>query len=90
MGKTFGIISLVCAIVGFGLTPLSYFAIPVAARIIYTFGVPSIIVTGIVMGIVGCIKDDNKGLAIAGLVIAPIGLMNFFAGTILSFLGITY
>lgn len=89
MGKTFGIISLVCAIVGFALTPLSYFGIPVAARIIYTFGVPTILATAIVMGIVGCIKDDNKGLAIAGLIIAPFGLINFFAGTILSFFGIT-
>jgi hypothetical protein len=90
MGKVFGIISLVCALVSFGLTPLSYFAIPVGARIMYTFGVPTIAITGIVMGIVGCIKDDSKGLAIAGLVIAPLGLINFFIGTVLSFLGLTY
>ena len=90
MGKVFGIISLVCALVSFGLTPLSYFAIPVVARIIYTFATPSIAAAGIVFGIIGVIKDDSKGLAIAGLVIAPLSLINFFVGTILSFLGITY
>ena len=90
MGKTFGIISLVCALVSFGLSPLSYFAIPVGGRIAYTFAVPSIAITAVVCGIVGIIKDDSKGLAIAGLAIAPFGLINFFAGTILSFFGILY
>ena len=38
----------------------------------------------------GVIKDDGKGLAIAGLIISPIALANFFIGSFLSFWGITY
>ena len=90
MGKVFGILSLVFALVSFGLTPLSYFSIPVAFRIIYTFLTPGLAIAGLVCGIIGVIKDDGKGLAIAGLIISPIALVNFFIGSFTSFWGLTY
>lgn len=90
MGKVFGIISLVCGIVSFALTPITYFAIPVGPRIALTFGIPTLFITGIVTGALGIAKDDGKGLAIAGLIISHLAPFNFIAGTVLSFLGITY
>ncbi|MFX0074603.1 MAG: hypothetical protein ACFE96_04130 [Candidatus Hermodarchaeota archaeon] len=90
MGKVFGIISLVCGLISFFMTPVTYFAIPVGPRIALTLLIPVIFGTGIIMGALGIAKDDGKGLGIAGLIISHIALFNFMAGTVLSFLGITY
>ncbi len=70
MGKVFGIIALICGILGFigwllfGLLPFnlpfSGLYLPVAA---------------IVFGIIGIIVDDSKGMAIAGLILGCIGII---------------
>ena len=90
MGKVYGILSLVFSLVSFGLSPFSYFYMPLVFRIISSFLIPGLGVAGLVCGIIGVIKDDGKGLAIAGLIISPIALANFFIGSFLSFWGITY
>ena len=59
MGKIFGIIALLCGILGLfawlllGMLPFGIYYLPAAA---------------IVLGIVGLIVDDSKGMAIAGLI----------------------
>ncbi len=59
MGKTFGIIALLCGILGLfawillGALPYGLYYLPVAA---------------IVFGIIGLIVDESKGMAIAGLI----------------------
>lgn len=90
MGKMFGIISLVCAIIGFALTPMGYFSVPLGLRFFLLFVTPVLAGTGIVCGGLGIAKDDSKGLAIAGLIIGSIAIINFFAGSFTSFWGLTY
>jgi len=66
MGKIFGILALICGILGFvgwlilGMLPYGIFYLPGAA---------------IVLGIVGLIVDDPKGMAIAGLILGIIGIV---------------
>ncbi len=90
MGKVLGIISLVCGLISFGISPLSYFAVPLFMRFFLLFTTPLLAGTGIVCGGIGIAKDDSKGLAIAGLVISSIAMINFFVGSFTSFWGLTY
>ena len=60
MGKTFGILSLICGILGlFGWLILA----------ILPFGIYYLPGAAIVLGIVGLIVDDSKGMSIAGLIL---------------------
>ena len=73
MGKVFGIIALLCGILGlvgwllFGLIglnlPFQEFYLPGAA---------------ILFGIIGLIADDSKGMAIAGLILGVLGIVIIF------------
>ena len=60
MGKIFGIIALLCGILGFfgwillGSLPYGFFYLPGAA---------------ILFGIIGLFADESKGMAIAGLIL---------------------
>ncbi len=66
MGKIFGILALLCGILGFfawmllGTLPYGAFYLPGAA---------------IVFGVIGIIADDPKGMAIAGLILGIIGIV---------------
>ena len=63
MGKTFGIIALLCGIIGlFGwlLFALLPFALPYSA-----YYLPG---AAILFGIIGLFADDSKGMSIAGLI----------------------
>jgi len=90
MGKVLGILALVFGIISFAISPLSYFGVAVAPRIIGTFLTGGLAAAGIVCGILGIIKDDSAGLSIAGLIISSIAVINFFAGSFTSFWGLTY
>jgi len=59
MGKTFGIIALLCGILGL-------FAWILLAAL--PFGIYYLPGAAIVFGIIGIIADDSKGMAIAGLI----------------------
>lgn len=89
MGKVYGILSLVFGIISFALSPLSYFGLAVAFRIIGTFLTGGLAAAGIICGIIGVIKDDGKGLALAGLIVSNVAMVNFIVGSVLSFWGIT-
>jgi len=89
MGKVYGILSLVFGIISFALSPLSYFGVAVAFRIIGTFLTGGLAAAGIVCGILGIIKDDGKGLALAGLIVSNVAMVNFIIGSMLSFWGVT-
>lgn len=89
MGKVYGILSLVFGIISFALSPLSYFRVPVGSRIIGTFLTGGLAAAGIILGIIGVIKDDGKGLALAGLIVSNVAMVNFIVGSVLSFWGIT-
>lgn len=89
MGKVYGILSLVFGIISFALSPLSYFGVAVAFRIIGTFLTGGLAAAGIICGIIGVIKDDGKGLALAGLIVSNVAMVNFIVGSVLSFWGIT-
>ena len=68
MGKIFGIIALICGLLGiFGGWLL---AIPIGYYGIFVF--PGI---AIVTGIIGIIVDDPKGMAIAGLILGLFGIV---------------
>ena len=68
MGKIFGIIALICGILGiFGGWLL---AIPIGYYGIFVF--PGI---AIVAGIIGIIVDETKGMAIAGLILGLFGIV---------------
>jgi hypothetical protein len=60
MGKVFGIIALLCGILGFfgwillGNLPFGFFYLPIVA---------------IVFGIIGLFADDSKGMSVAGLIL---------------------
>ncbi len=90
MGKVFGIISLVCGIIAFALTPLGYFAVPLFLRFTLLFATPALAGTGLVCGGLGLAKDDSKGLAIAGVIVSTVAIINFFVGSFTSFWGLTY
>ncbi|MBY8979625.1 MAG: hypothetical protein KGD72_04495 [Candidatus Lokiarchaeota archaeon] len=66
MGKVFGIIALLCGILGFvgwmllGSLPFGFFYLPIAA---------------IVFGIIGLIVDDSKGMSIAGLILGILSIV---------------
>lgn len=70
MGKVFGILALICGILGFigwllfGLLP---FVLPFSG-----FYLPG---AAIVFGIIGIIADESKGMAIAGLILGIIGIV---------------
>ena len=89
MGKALGIMALVFGLVTLGLSPLLYFDWPVFLR--FVFGLPAIGlgVGGLVCGGIGIAKDDGPGLAIAGLVISSVAMINFIAGITLNIMGIT-
>ena len=89
MGKVFGILALVFGIVSFALTPLGYFGVPLFLRIILLIVTPALAGAGIICGILGIIKDDGKGLAIAGLIVSSGAMINYFVGSFTSFWGIT-
>ncbi len=89
MGKVYGILSLVFGIISFALSPLSYFGVAVAFRIIGTFLTGGLAAAGIVCGILGIIKDDSAGLSIAGLIVSSVAMINFMVGSFTSFWGIT-
>jgi len=90
MGKVLGILALVFGIISFALSPLSYFRVSVGFRIIGTFLTGGLAAAGIILGIIGIIKDDGKGLALAGLIVSNVAMINFIVGSALSFWGITY
>jgi hypothetical protein len=90
MGKVLGILALVFGIISFALSPLSYFGVFVVFRIIGTFLTGGLAAAGIILGIIGIIKDDGKGLALAGLIVSNVAMINFIVGSALSFWGITY
>jgi hypothetical protein len=66
MGKLFGILAVICGILGFigwlllGLLPYGAYYLPGAA---------------IGLGIIGLIVDDPKGMAIAGIILGVIGIV---------------
>ena len=66
MGKVFGIIALLCGILGFfgwillDTLPYGFFYLPGAA---------------IVFGIIGIIADESKGMAIAGLILGILSIV---------------
>lgn len=66
MGKVFGILALICGILGYfgwillGALPFGFFYLPIAA---------------IVFGIIGLIVDDSKGMSIAGLILGSLGIV---------------
>ena len=83
MGKVFGILALICGLIGLAGGWFLGFFIPYGAFII-----PGL---AIVLGIIGIIVDDSKGLGIAGLILGVIGLIvavvfMFFLGPILAVL----
>ncbi|MFW9951732.1 MAG: hypothetical protein ACFFKA_16575 [Candidatus Thorarchaeota archaeon] len=67
MGNTFGILSLIFSLLGLCVTWLLEIFIPFGALIF-----PGL---AIIFAIIGFIKDDSKGLSVAGLVIGIIGLI---------------
>ena len=67
MGKVFGVLALIFGLIGLlGGWFLGFF-IPYGAYIL-----PGL---AIVFGIIGIVKDDSKGLGIAGLILGIIGLI---------------
>jgi hypothetical protein len=70
MGKVFGIIALLCGILGFfgwllfGLIPI---VLPYSA-----YYLPG---AAILFGIIGLIADESKGMAIAGLILGILGIV---------------
>jgi len=68
MGKVFGIIALICGLLG--ILGGWLLAIPVGYYGIFIF--PGI---AIVAGIIGIIVDDSKGMAIAGLILGLFGIV---------------
>jgi len=66
MGKIFGLLALICGILGFvgwmflGFLPLGAFYLPGAA---------------IVLGIIGLIVDEPKSMAITGMILGVIGIV---------------
>ena len=80
LGKIFGIIALICGILGFfgwilfGLLPIN---LPFSA-----FYLPG---AAILFGIIGLIADDSKGMAIAGFILGILGLVFIFILPMLAF-----
>ncbi len=76
MGKVFGVLSLI-----FGLIALlAGWAIQIFVSIMFGFSIASFALyavcgLAIVFGIIGIIKDDSKGLGIAGLILGIIALI---------------
>ena len=68
MGKIFGIIALICGLLG--ILGGWLLAIPIGYYGIFIF--PGI---AIVTGIIGIIVDDSKGMAIAGLILGLFGIV---------------
>ena len=66
MGKAFGLISLLLGLVSLVILILGFFvfAIPFGAYIIWTTAVGAI-----VLGIIGIVKDDSKGLGVVGMIL---------------------
>jgi len=82
MGKVFGIIALLCGILGFfgwillGSLPYGFFYLPGAA---------------IVFGIIGLFVDDSKGMSIAGLILGILCIIFiFFVLPLLAFILILF
>lgn len=77
MGKIFGLLALICGILGFvgwmflGSLPYGAFYLPGAA---------------IVLGIVGMFVDDPKGMAITGLILGVVGVVFIFLLPLLAFI----
>ena len=70
MGKVFGILALLCGILGF-VGWLLFALIPINLPF-SGFYLPG---AAIVFGIIGIIVDDSKGMAIAGLILGSIGII---------------
>jgi len=66
MGKLFGIIALICGILGF-------FAWILLASL--PFGIYYVPGAAIVFGIIGIIADESKGMAIAGLILGILSIV---------------
>ena len=70
MGKIFGILALICGILGFiGWLLFSLIPISLPFSELYFSG------AAIVFGIIGLIADDSKGMAIVGLILGVIGIV---------------
>ncbi len=70
LGKIFGILALICGILGF-FGWLLFALIPVVLPY-SAFYFPG---AAILFGIIGLIADESKGMAIAGLILGIIGLV---------------
>lgn len=89
MGKALSIMSLVFGLVSLALSPLIYLLASFFLFIILANIISVLAGVGIVFGAIGIKKGDVKGLAIAGLVISSIAMVNFIAGFLLNFIGVT-
>ena len=70
MGKTFGALSLVFALIALLAGWAIMFWVPFGDIIMYV-----LCILAIVLGIVGIVKDDSKGMGIAGLILGIIALI---------------
>ncbi|MHA2472314.1 MAG: hypothetical protein ACXAES_03670 [Promethearchaeota archaeon] len=72
MGKGFGLVSLLLGLVSIVvfILALFVFAIPFWDYIVWTLSIGAI-----VLGIIGMIKDDSKGLGVVGLILGIIGVI---------------
>ena len=81
LGKIFGIIGLICGILGFfgwilfGLIPI---VLPYSA-----FYLPG---AAILFGIIGLFADESKGMAIAGLILGILGVVFIIILPMLAFI----
>lgn len=70
MGKTFGALALTFGLIALLVGWLIMWLVPFGDIIMYV-----LCVLAIVFGIVGIIKDDSKGMGIAGLILGIIALI---------------
>jgi hypothetical protein len=79
MGKTFGALALVFGLIALIVGWALILFVPFGDYITYALAV-----LAIVFGIIGIVKDDSKGLGIAGLILGIIALiLGFIIGFIL-------
>ena len=77
MGKTFGVISLILALIALILGWLIIWFVPYGGIITY-----AICGVAVVLGIVGIVVDDSKGPGIAGLIL---GIIAFIVNFLMAF-----
>ena len=73
-GTGLGIASMVCGILSIVLICSTYVGLP-----ILTYAAPVCCIVAIVLGIVQIVKNESKGMAIAGIVCGAVGLLIFVA-----------